>query len=301
MRRLKCDVFHCHNDHTNPLIGAALARVPVRIWSKLAMSSYYEQNEIPKGFHRLMPSTRISCFLAHKVLAISNKVRDELIDSVGFKEKIDTVYAPVDFERFAKTADNGVRNELKLKSSDIVITSVGHAVSVKGWDIAIKAFAQVSKQIPEARLLLVGDSTSSKFQNQLERLVKELSLEEKTIFTGKHDNIPEILKASNIFILPSRSDGLCLALIEAMASGLPCIASKVGGVPEVITHGKDGLLFERENSQELAESLIEFLQGPLLQKKLACQAEIRAKDFSMELYVDKLFNIYRSLLERKTE
>jgi glycosyltransferase involved in cell wall biosynthesis len=295
LRHLKCDIFHCHNDHTSPLIGAALAKVPVRIWSKLAMSSDYETDTKPKGLHRLILSTRISCLCANRVLAISDKVRDELIDSVGFSKKIETVYVPVDFQRFADAAKGKIREELRLDESNIVITSVAHAVPVKGWDIAIKAFKSVSQRYQNAHLLLVGDSTSLEYKNQLLELIKNNNLASKVYFTGKRDDIPEILKASDIFVLPSRSDGLCCALIEAMASSLPCVAANVGGIPEVISKSENGLLFEREDSHLLAESIIKLIQDQTFKKKLALQASIRARDFSMELYVDKVFNIYRSL------
>jgi glycosyltransferase involved in cell wall biosynthesis len=335
MRRLKCDVFHCYNDHTSPLIGAALAGVHARIWSKLSMSSYYEENKKPRGLHHLMPSTRISCFCAHRILVISNKVGRELLETAGFGKKIDTVYEPVEYQRFsdidneniqeeiiessefrtkidtvytpinyehfANASENGKRAKLGYKSSHIMITSVGHAVPVKGWDIAIKAFALVHQQNPSARLILVGDSTSLEFYNQLIGQIKQYKMEDFVRFTGKRDDIPEILKASDIFILPSRSEGMPAALIEAMASGLPCAAANVGGVPELITDGENGLLFERENSTELAQKILILIQDKSLRKKLESQASIHTGKFDMNLYVDKLFNTYKSLLEIKRD
>lgn len=300
MRSLKCDVFHCHNDHTSPLIGAALAQVPVRIWSKLAMSPYYENNSKPKGLHRLMPSTRISCLCAHRILAISDAVGREVIETVGFGDRIVTVHVPVDYGRFANAAKGNIRQEIGFDDSNVLITAIGHAVPVKGWDIAIKVFVQVHQQFPKIRLLLVGDKTSSQFYSQLAKLTKEYAIENNICFTGKRDDIPQILKASDIFILPSRSDGLCLALIEAMASGLPCIASDVGGVSEVITHGEDGLLFERENSKQLAQAIIRLIKDKKLQKKLSSQASVRARYFSMDKYVEKVFKSYEFLFGRKT-
>ncbi|OHB76610.1 MAG: hypothetical protein A2Z25_06090 [Planctomycetes bacterium RBG_16_55_9] len=296
MRDLKCDVFHCHNDHTSPLVGATLAKVPVRIWSKLAMSADYENGVKPKGMHRLMPSTRVSCACAHRILAISDAVRRELAETVGFGEKTDTVYVPVNYERFANATEGNIRQELGFDRSHGIITSVGHAVPVKGWDVAIKAFVQVHQQAANARLVLVGDRTSSPYYTQLAALIKQYKMVESIKLTGKRDDVPAILKASDVFVLPSRSEGMPAALIEAMAVGLPCVAARVGGVPEVITHGKDGLLFERENSQELAEFLFTLSENEPLRTKLASQASIRACEFSIESYVDKVFKRYQKLL-----
>lgn len=299
MKSLKCDIFHCHNDHTSPLVGAALARVPVRIWSKLAMSSDYETDSKPKGLHCLMLSTRVSCLCAHRVLAISNKVREELIETVGFEKKIETIYVPIDFQRFTNASKGSIREEFGLDESHIVITSVAHAVPVKGWDIAINAFPEICKKNPAVRMLLVGDYDSKSYYNQLKNLVQQYEMQDKIIFTGKRDDIPDILKASDIFILPSRSDGLCCALIEAMAAGLPCIAANVGGVPEVIHHEKFGILFERENSKELAHHIVRLINDLSLRTELASQAPIRAENFSMKAYVDKVVDIYESLLNKE--
>ena len=296
LRRLKCDIFHCHNDHTSPLIGAALAGVPVRIWSKLAMSPYYAKGISPKGLHRLMPSTRVSCLCAHRILAISDKVGLEIVETVGFGKKISTVQVPVDFKRFANAANGNIRQELDFDRSHIVITSVGHAVPVKGWDVVIKAFVRVHQQISNVRMVLVGDSTTSEYYNQLISLIKQYDMKENIKFTGKRDDIPEILKASDIFVLPSRSEGMPAVLIEAMAAGLPCVAANVGGVPEVINHGENGLLFEREDVEGLAKNLISLTEDEQLRKRLASQASERARAFGMKSYVDKVFKCYQNLL-----
>jgi len=296
LRRLKCDIFHCHNDHTSPLIGATLAGVPVRIWSKLAMSSHYENGIPPKGLHRLMPSTRISCLCAHRILAISDMVGRELIETVGFGKKISTIQVPVDFHRFADATVGNIRQELGFDQSHTIVTSVGHAVPVKGWDVAIKAFVKVHQQVPDTGMVLVGDSTSSEYYNQLTELIKLHQMEGNIRFVGRRNDIPEILKASDIFILPSRSEGMPAALVEGMAAGLPCIAASVGGVPEMISHNKDGLLFERENVEELARNLIKLIEDEPLRVKLGLQASVRARTFSMEAYVDRVFENYMSQL-----
>lgn len=302
LRRLNCDVFHCYNYHTDPLIGAYLAGVPVRIWSKLAMSPYYEQGILPKGLHGLMLSTRMSCLCAHRVMAVSNRVREEVVDSVGFRRRIDTVYVPVDIMRFATAAKGTVRQELGLDSSDVLIAAVGHAVPVKGWDLAIQAFAQASRVLPQVHLILVGGIASSeemKYLQYLTTLVRKCEGSGRIHFLGHCDAIPEILKACDVFIMPSRSEGMPAALIEAMAAGLPCIAARVGGIPEVIGHGEDGLLFERENVEELAAHMVRLAQDRMLRTRIAARASDRAASFSIQAYVDKVVECYKILLGNK--
>jgi glycosyltransferase involved in cell wall biosynthesis len=299
LRRLKCDIFHCDNDHTSPLIAAMLAGVPVRIWSQLSMSPYYERGISPRGLHHLSLSTRLSYWCTSRVMAISNQVRQELVDSVGSDKKIDTVYVPVDHERFAGAARGEIRRELGLCPSDILITSVGHAIPVKGWDIAIQAFARVHRSHPCTHLVFVGGTTSPReaiFFQSLKTLIEESNTSGGIHFVGYRHDIPEILKASDIFVLPSRSEGCCCALIEAMASGLPCIATRVGGIPEVVNHGKNGLLFERENTEELARHLVSLAEDRGLRLRIASEAAQTSREFSMQAYVDKVCDCYATLL-----
>jgi len=116
LRRLNCDVFHCYNDHTSPLIGAALAGVPVRIWSKLAMSSYYEKNIRPKGLHRVALSSRVSCALSTCVLARSKAVRQELIADGAAPGKISITPVDVDITLYGNTSDSDLNRVLKILS-----------------------------------------------------------------------------------------------------------------------------------------------------------------------------------------
>ncbi|MFT6925931.1 MAG: glycosyltransferase involved in cell wall biosynthesis [Psychromonas sp.] len=297
LRKVKCDVFHCYNDHTSPIIGAMFARVPVRVWSKLAMSSYYEQGIPPKGLKKLMLSTRITCLFSNRILAISDAAGKEICEQVGFQKKITTVRAPVPLERFFAATGAGIRDEFNLEQSDVVITAVGHFVEVKGWDIAIKAFAKVYKKIPNTKLLLVGKKTSEAYYQKICSLINQYDLVEGVLFAGNRSDIPEILKASDLFIFPSRSEGAGAALIEAMATGLPCIGTDTGGIPEVLENGKNGFLFQRENSDELAEKIIKVISDSELQTRLSKTAQQNLQKFSIEIYVESLFSHYQGLLK----
>lgn len=299
LHRLKCDVFHCHNDHTSPLIGAALARVPVRIWSKLSMSSHYETGEAPSGLQGLCLSNRISSRCSHRILALTEAVRKEFISQGGSARKTIVVPGPVDVERFAGASGDGLREKLGLTDSDMVLTAVGHAVPVKGWDILVRAFAQLAVDRSNLHLLLVGSTNTPEeaaFAEGLRCMARKAGCADRVHLLSHRHDIPEILKASDIFVFPSRSDGQGLALVEAMAAGLPCAAAKVGGIPDVVTDGEDGLLFERENAQDLTSQLLRVIGNEPLRMRLSLQASRRAEAFSLKAYVDTVFTCYRSSL-----
>ena len=298
--KIKCTVFHCYNDHTSPIIAAMLAQTPVRVWSKLAMSSYYEKGISPKGLNRLMPSTRITCWFASRILAISRAAKKEVYEQVGFNNKVSIVDVPVQLERFnISRKSSEVRDEFNLLESDYVITAVGHFIEVKGWDIAVPAFAQVCENIPNAKLLLVGKKTSDSYYQKICDQIKYFDLKDNVIFAGNRSDIPDILAASDLFILPSRSEGTPAALIEAMASGLPCIATNAGGIPEVITNGDNGYLFEKENVGELADKIKSVALNSDLKIQFITNAQKDLHKFSIERYVDNVFNHYQDLLAIK--
>ena len=298
LKKIKCNVFHCYNDHTSPIIAAKLAGVSVKIWSKLAMSSYYEQGIKPSGLKKLMPSTRVTCLFSDRILAISAAAKQEICEQAGFEKRVTIVNVPVSLDRFVEATDSGIRGEFNLNPSDIVITAIGHFIEVKGWDVAVKAFAIVLKTIPNAKLLLVGKRTSEEYFQKICSLIKKYDLENKVIFAGNRSDIPDILKASNLFILPSRSEGTPAALIEAMAVGLPCIATDTGGIPEVIENGVNGFLFQRENERELADKIIDVYTNNKLRNDVIEAAQKGLHKYSIKTYVDTVFSHYQDLLEK---
>jgi glycosyltransferase involved in cell wall biosynthesis len=213
------------------------------------------------------------------------------------------VPGPVDVERLASASSDGVRERLGLSDAIFLLATVGHAVPVKGWDILLRAFARVAGGRDDLHLLLVGSTTSAEerpFMEGLSGIVNQSGCGRQVHFLGHRSDIAEILKAGDLFVFPSRSDGQGLALVEAMAAGLPCLGSAAGGIPDVITDGVNGLLFERENVDDLADKLVHLLRDDRLRSRLAAGALEAAKQYTMDAYVEKVFQCYQSLLELNT-
>jgi glycosyltransferase involved in cell wall biosynthesis len=212
---------------------------------------------------------------------------------------VEIVHGAVDLMRFPTTLNGRIRQELGVDASHVLIATVGCAIPRKGWDIAIRAFAKVQRLIPTARLILVGSTTSpqeTEVFRQLTELVKNCRVQEYVHFLGHRNDFPEILKASDVFILPSRSEGLPAALLEAMAAGLPCVATRICGMTEVITDSENGLLFEKEDIDALSGHLIRLIQDQRLRVSIATPATERARAFSIEAYVNTVYGYYEALL-----
>src|SRR5207302_207489 len=129
----------------------------------------------------------------------------------------------------------------------------------KGIDVLIQAWGIVHKQLPQARLIIVGDGP---IRHQLKYIANALGVDDSIEFVGQQNNIVAQLQRGSIFVLPSRWEGMPNAVLEAMACGLPCVATRVSGSEDIITHGVNGLLVEPEAYMGMAQALLTLLHDP---------------------------------------
>lgn len=303
LRRHPCDVIHCYARSIAPLLAATFLRVPVRIWSKLGMSSYYAKGTSPTGIHKLQLNLRLSCLLSNKIICIAQPVLDELTTLYpSIEKKSIVVGGAIDLGIYSSGCPTNIRKEFSLSKSDISLVSVGHAVPVKGWDILLLAYSKFQKKYPQSKLLLVGSTELEHEKETYQSIMQQietLSLKKNVIITGRRQDIPDILAAADIYIQSSRSEGLCGALIEALAAGLPCIASNVGGTMDAIRCGENGLLFAREDVNGLAENMLRLANDSVLREKLSKNALRSVQHYGLESVTDTIMDIYNTSLTTK--
>lgn len=304
-RAVRADIVHCDNIHTSPLLGAWLARVPVRLWFKRAMLSHFEQMRPPRWREWLLPSVRTSCALATTVVCVSEAVRGELLDFGIAPDKCEVLLNPVPRRLIAPAERAAARRGFGLDDGDLAIVTVGHAVPVKGWDVLLEAFAHACAQLPpKTRLFYVGSTTAGHERAHFESLrqrVAALGLAQQVRFVGHLDPVWPALAAADLYVQPSRSEGNCNALNEAYGAGLPCIASAVGFAPTLIRHGENGWLVPRGQPQALAAALVQLGRDAALRAQLAERARRQwPKDApsDWEDYYDRLVALYRRHAER---
>jgi glycosyltransferase involved in cell wall biosynthesis len=295
-------VLHCDNIHTGPLLGAALAGVPVRIWSKRSMEPHFEEQRPPTLRERAAVSVRISCRVATRTLAVSEAVKGQLTAMGIPGGGIEVLHNP---RRY--TGGPALREALRTEAragfgygqNALVVVAVGHAVEVKGWDVLLRAFGKASHELPEARLLLVGSTSGPHEQachRGLLRLIAEHGLADKVLFPGHLGEPAPAFAAGDIFVSPSRSEGYGNALIEALSLGLPCIATRVGIAPDVVVDGVSGLLLERGDPEGLARALLLLARDPALREALARRGYQELKAPTPDEHVRRLHGILRRLV-----
>ncbi len=302
-RRLRPSVFHCDNMHTSPLIGAWLAGVPVRLWSKRAMSNHFGECRPPTLKERVAISTRLSCRLATCTIAVSQSVKNELIELGVPGSKVIVRLNPRKLGDAKSVIDRHlVRKEWGCSERDVVIVNVGRAAAVKGWDILLRAFAVVAKLEPRAKLVLAGSfqgDAETQFFSELQKFISEGNLSQRVLFLGHVGDIRSVLHASDIFVMPSRSEGCANALMEAIEAGLPSVATRVGHAEEVIQDGINGFLVQREDVNGMASAIQRLTTDDSVRFRFASHVAIPACIPTLEQYGEKMAVDYCSLLGHK--
>jgi glycosyltransferase involved in cell wall biosynthesis len=177
------------------------------------------------------------------------------------------------------------RGVIGAGDDEIVVLAVGTLIPRKNHELLLRALAALGvEDIPSWRLAVAGNGGE---QPRLEALVEELGLGGRVKFLGPRDDVDDLLAASDIFAMPSNWEGLPLAMLEAMFAGKPIIASEVGGIPEAINNGVEGLLFPPQDKDKLADALRALLTNPGRRAQLGQAARERAqRDFSIESMTD---------------
>lgn len=178
------------------------------------------------------------------------------------------------------------------KPDTFIITCIAELHERKGQKYLLKAVPEIAADFPNTKIVLIGDGPD---RANLEKLIKKLKIERHIALLGKKKRIPRLLKSSNIFCLPSRREGFGLVNLEAMMIPLPIVATKVGGIPEVVTD--NGILVEPENSDALAEALKKLISNQDLRKKLADAGYNRVlKHFDAKKMAEKYETVYTEIL-----
>jgi glycosyltransferase involved in cell wall biosynthesis len=194
---------------------------------------------------------------------------------------------------------NGINeNKFHPKESSKIenrIITVGHLTKIKGTDILLQAVANlIKKGVSPFHVDIIGDGHDRTY---FENIAKELNINSHINFHGDSNNVVDLLQQSRIFVLPSRAEGHSNALLEAMACGLPVIATKVGGNLDVINNNVNGILVDKENPKQLANAIIKVLYDNDFAEQLGKNArETVTRKYSMEHTVSRYIELYTELL-----
>ena len=295
VRGIRPDVVHTHMAVAG-VVGRGCARrhgVPHLVTTLHNLTDWQE-----RAWHPLRFLDRKSLRWCDGIAAASEAIRAAMERwDAGLAARTRVVYNGVEVDSFARDAGSRAtaRESLGVEAAACVIGTVARLERRKGIDLLIGAFAAAHAAAPALRLLVVGDGPE---REALAACARERGVERAVRFVGEQRDVRPWLAAMDVFAAPSRTEGLGIALIEAMAAGLPVLASRVGGIPEVIGSCLCGELLPPEAGSAWRDAMLKLAADPGARAALGATASLRARAFSVEASRDALCALYREVLGR---
>lgn len=292
--------LHCKEHHYDIIHSHGYATMlAAYVGGSLAKCTNIINGEHGTLYHSSKKDILIQRFLFNRMkfnLSVSQVLKETICGIYSVSEsKFKTIINGVDTIKFnSQDILLDLKNELQLSSEQMIIGSIGRLVEVKNYPSLIKAMSIVIKEIPNTRLLIAGEGPERK---TLESLISKLKLNDNVVLLGRRDDVSDLMKLYDIFVLPSYSEGLSNTLLESMASGTPVVASNVGGNSEIVAEGLSGYLYPSDDSQALAEILIELIKDQAKRNKLGLNARRHIEDnFSIASMVNNYESAYKTLM-----
>jgi L-malate glycosyltransferase len=285
IRRQRVKVVHTHN--VAPWLYAGIAgRLGGARVCHTEHSNLFPQQRALRRAERLLGK------ISKAVICDGEDVRRQLIEEQRLSPRnVVTIYNGVDTALYARLVDRAAgRRALGLADDTPVVATVARLEPVKDQGMLLRAFERVGGELPEARLVLVGDGS---VRGDLEEQARRPGLAGRVIFLGRRADVAALLPLFDVFVLSSTSEGLPLTVLEAMAAGLPCVSTSVGAVPEAVVEGQTGLLVPTGDSDRMAAALIRLLRDPGLRRQLGGAGQRRARaEFDLKSMTRRYEDLY---------
>lgn len=240
------------------------------------------------------PVVSFSINKSDAITAVSDNLRKETLENFKIEKNIEVIHNFVDINRFTVKPIDAFKKVI-APNGEKVILHASNFRKVKRIADVIYTFNKIKKEIP-SKLLLVGDGPE---RHMAEELCRELGIFDETRFVGKQQDMEDIYAIADLFLLPSEYESFGLAALEAMAAGTPVIATNAGGIPEIITHGKNGFLSEVGDVESMSSNAKILLKDNVKLDSFCKEARRQAEQFDINKIVPKYEELYKQVLKNK--
>ncbi|MBI1848983.1 MAG: glycosyltransferase [Planctomycetes bacterium] len=288
IRDVGYDVIHMHTSHAHTLgcLSSLAARMGRRVVSRRVDFSIYRH---PFSMSGLKYKHGVDRFIA-----ISHAVQAALVADGVPAERISIVASGVDPERLRGVSGAGVRAELHVPDGAPLVVNVAHLAWHKAQEFLVRAVPALLADIPDARIVIVGDGER---RGLLEREIRDLGVERSVILAGFRADASRFMAAANVFVMPSVMEGLCTSILDALLLERPVVASRAGGMPEIVEDGMTGWLVPPKDPAALASAIVASLRDPERAARLARQGRERVlREFTADAMVEGTLRVYRELV-----
>jgi glycosyltransferase involved in cell wall biosynthesis len=284
LKQYRPDVIQAHDPHATAMAATALAIAAPSPKPPLIATRRVDFHIAHNSFSRWKYS-QVDWFIA-----ITSAIADMLVGDGIPRTKIALVNEGVDVDRIVALPAANVHAECFLPVNSPVVGNVAALVPHKGQHYLIEAAALVVKQVPDVRFVILGEG---ELREQLEREIRHKHLERHVFLAGFRGNPIELTKSFDVFVMSSLTEGLCTALVDAMAAARPAVATTAGGIPEVVVDGETGFLVPPKDAAAMAARIVQLLKDPALRERMGLAGLARARArFTVERMVEETNAVY---------
>jgi len=279
--------FHPNADLYGPIVGR-MSGVSIIISSRRDLGLNRKYIKLQKGVNHLV----------HQMIAPSKAVKKVIVENENVSEdKVKLIYNGIDIEFFAPNEDKSARrSEMGLEDANFVIITVANLYKIKGVEYFIRAASLIAQEVPEARFIIVGDGAE---KDPLTELAANLGVLRKITFIGNIDNTKEYLAASDVYVCSSLSEGFSNSILEAMAMGLPAVATDVGGNREAIVDNESGFLVPAQDCPGIASKVIGLYRDQEMRNQMGDEGRRIAEErFDLKRMIKEHEKIYLDLIDQ---
>lgn len=285
IRSRRIGLVHANDFWYIPLAARAAA------WARVPCVAHVRQEIEPRRVQQYRMGS------VDRLLTVSDQIRETALRGGLPPERVQTCYSGVDLDRVPRTADGaGVRAKYGFHGETFLVGAVANLFPRKGYEYLIRAVGLAAQDVPTLGCLIVGEGDPG-YRAALEALTRDLGLADRVLFAGFQPDVYPYLAAMDLFVLPSVMEGFGIALLEAMAMGRAVVATKVGGVPEVVEDGVTGLLVPPADRSSLARAIVRLAEVPSLRRAMGEAGARRVRErFHVGRMVSQIQAIYGGVL-----
>lgn len=301
LKKERYHIVHTHNSKAGFVgrLAAKLAGVPVIVHTVHGFAFHDREPAWRRMLFR--NGERLASHWCDRMIFISQPLIEwALQERIVDRQKVLKIYSGIELTHFHPVTEDekkSLRRKWGIREESAVIGIVSKLWDGKGHEILIRAFKELKQEINDAVLAIVGEGY---LQGKLVNLVHTLGLTDAVIFTGFQMDVSEIIATFDVAVLPSLFEGMGRVLLEAMAMEKPVVASRVGGIPDLVHDGVNGILIAPGSVQELTSSLVKTLRNPVMAREMGKQGRKRINaEFSVDTMVQSIERVYHELLQKK--
>ncbi|NJL10430.1 MAG: glycosyltransferase family 4 protein [Calothrix sp. SM1_7_51] len=298
IKRKQIDLVHVHA----PFAGSTLACLAGKIANVPVIVHAHSQDPLSKNlvikvYQKIMRwwTSKVCC---NAVISVSQQVKQEMIAQGFDARKSHVIYNGTPLKHY-EIEPNSIRHNLNIPDDVFVVIHIGRLCQGKGQHILLQAASILRQSDKKIIYLIIGEDLEKNgaYLQHLKDMAAELKVNDIVKFLGQRLDVPQILAAADLLVLPSLSEGLPLVILEAMAVGKPVVATSVGGIAEIVIHQETGLLIPVEDALALAEAILWMVKNPFDARIMGNKAlEMVKVSFSVEKMQQEVFDIYENVL-----